>query len=435
MVGDVCAGVPNAPICEEDYCTQGVACASVVEVGSGSAFADAVAGAQAGTCIALGPGTYGAVILPDGVSLLGKGADFVKIASVEIGGFGVRVRGVSVESGSVSTRGGDAVIEGVRITASPEDGIHVGGGGSVTINNSEVRAAERYGVSAFDAARVEVDASIIDGKDGQSGPGLWAQCGDGCNCTATPDVKLSNTKLVGNSIVGLSLVGVAATLTNVEVSNTQVGGNFEAGGGISASACSTVSATSVSIIDNLDFGFLIDDSSIDMDGFTVSGNLRGVWIQNIGMSMAATATVRNGVVTDNQGVGIGVAAASEGVTVVQTTISGTKAIALPVLVNGVSAGSEEVGDGLTWKGASQVSLDSVTVSSSARASVLIDGEVGSGSTIDNVVLSYGDELRGILQQNLPTGGAQPAVSGSPPITTSATEQFAVPADISIPPTI
>ena len=83
MVGSVCGGVPNDAVCEEDYCTEGVECAQVFQVDSGAAFNDAVAGATPGTCIALAPGNYGSVALPIGVSLLGKGADLVTVASIE----------------------------------------------------------------------------------------------------------------------------------------------------------------------------------------------------------------------------------------------------------------------------------------------------------------------------------------------------------------
>jgi len=55
-VGDVCAGVPNQPVCEEDFCTQGVACAGVLHADSDASFAAAVAGASPGACIALAPG-------------------------------------------------------------------------------------------------------------------------------------------------------------------------------------------------------------------------------------------------------------------------------------------------------------------------------------------------------------------------------------------
>jgi hypothetical protein len=242
-------------------------------------------------------------------------------------------------------------------------------------------------------------------------------------------------KITGNTIVGLSLVGASAHLDNVEVTNTDVGQSFDAGGGISASACSTLTATDLRIADNEDFGLLLDDSALDVDGFSVARNLRGVWMQNIGASMPATASLRNATITENRGVGIGVASSSVGVTIQQTVVSDTKVISLPVLIDGVSASTEQVGDGITWKGGSQVALDGVTVSASQRVSVLIDGEVGSGSSIANVTLAGGDESLGILQQSVPEGGEQPSVTGSPSVTVLPDEQYSVPADVAIPPTI
>ena len=435
-IGDVCAGVPNDPVCEEEYCTEGVACASIIEVNSGAAFGEAVGRAQAGTCIALATGSYGAVLLPQGVSLLGKGADFVTIAGIETGGPAVTVRGVSITSGSLTVRDGDTTFLMSRIVDSLEDGVTAGASSSVTIDASEIRNAKRYGISAFDVSGLSINNSIIHGKESGGGPGVWAQCSGGCACTGSTNVSLTNVSLVGNQVVGLSLVGAVASLHNVEVKHTTVGSNFEAGGGISASGCSEVTATQVSIIDNADFGMLVDDSSLDVDGLKVTGNLRGLWLQKIGLSMPGTkAVVRNGELTGNLGIGVGVAEVSVGVEILDTTVSETKTIALPVLVNGVSAGAQNVGDGITWKDESTVLLGNVTVMSSDRASVLIDGGVGSGSSIANAVISGGQY--GILQQNFDAtmGDIQPTLTASPPIEVSMVEILGVPDNIAIPPTI
>jgi hypothetical protein len=171
----------------------------------------------------------------------------------------------------------------------------------------------------------------------------------------------------------------------------------------------------------------------------VSGNLRGVWIQHVGMNTCAGgvphAVVRNAQVIDNQGVGIGVAAESQGVTIEQSNIENTAGIALPVLVQGVSAGAAVVGDGLNWQGLSHVSLNGVSISASQRASILIDGPVAINSSITNVVLSGGDENKGIEQQSIMSGDVQPTVTGSPAIVSYTEEQHEVPKEIGIPPTI
>jgi hypothetical protein len=120
-VGDVCAGVPPGPVCDEDYWTEGVPCAVVHQVDSGASFAAAVGSAQAGSCIALAPGAYGSVILPPGVSLLGGGADCVTLAGIEVSGEGVVVRGVTITAGSLQVRDGSTTAEMIRIVDSLED--------------------------------------------------------------------------------------------------------------------------------------------------------------------------------------------------------------------------------------------------------------------------------------------------------------------------
>src|SRR4051794_3157991 len=75
----VCVGVPAADVCSTDTCTEGVACAAVVEVGSDAELAPKAAAATAGTCLSLAPGHYGAVALPGGVSLLGRSAAEVAV--------------------------------------------------------------------------------------------------------------------------------------------------------------------------------------------------------------------------------------------------------------------------------------------------------------------------------------------------------------------
>jgi hypothetical protein len=435
MVGTVCGGVPNDAVCEEDYCTEGVECAQVFQVDSGAAFNDAVAGATPGTCIALAPGNYGSVALPIGVSLLGKGADLVTVASIESRGIGVRIRGLTVDGGSISVSEGDTTIDAVRIIGSPGDGVAVGSAASVTVTRSEITSAGRYHLSAFNSASVTVDASIIDGK-GLGGPGMWVECDQDSGCVlGSATLSMTNSKVKSTKLVGVSLVGAVASFDNVEVRDTHVGDNFEAGGGISASACSSVTATGLSVMDNVDFGMLLDDSALDADGLTVSRNLRGLWIQYVGMTCPAEAVVRNAVVSGNQGVGIGVAAASTGVRIEQSRIENTVNVALPVLVGGISSSSDLVGDGFNWQDASFVSLDGVSISGSDRASMLIDGVVAAGSTIANVVLSAGDESLGIKQQNLPTDGVQPAVVQSPPVQAFSEELFSIPEEVGIPPTI
>src|SRR4051812_18964527 len=68
-----CAGVPQSSICDSDACTAGVNCTSTLNASSDATLADAASKAKAGACIVIAPGTYAGVVLPGGVSLLGKG--------------------------------------------------------------------------------------------------------------------------------------------------------------------------------------------------------------------------------------------------------------------------------------------------------------------------------------------------------------------------
>jgi hypothetical protein len=102
----------------------------------------------------------------------------------------------------------------------------------------------------------------------------------------------------------------------------------------------------------------------------------------------------------------------------------------------VSASSESVGDGLDWFGASYLMVEGVTVSNSARASVLIDGAVAAGSTIQSLALGGGDEQKGILQQNVTVDDTSPSVgTGVPSVRTSASEEFAIATPPAVPPGI
>src|SRR4030095_12517235 len=117
---------------------------------------------------------------------------------------------------------------------------------SVTMTRSEIHHAQRYAVSAFEVGRIEINSTLIDDS---AGPGLWAQCSAGCACASPPSVVMSGVRLTQTSLVGVSLVGTVASMNNVEVSDTRVGSSHMGGGGVSISACSTVTATDVRIFD------------------------------------------------------------------------------------------------------------------------------------------------------------------------------------------
>jgi hypothetical protein len=425
VVGGVCAGVP-AEALSETVTTTG-SCTSVVQVANMAELDTALAGASDGGCIALLPGIYGSITLPVGVSLFGHHhADTVVAGVLVMGGSDVRLRGFAVQDGTISVSVGTTHIDAVRVEGGSGSGVSAGASASVTIERSTIGGKELYGVEAFNVGSVSVKGSVIAGN----GAGMWVQRDDGCMGTGTVSAAIEDSVLRSNHLVGLSLVGASATMDNVAVRDSLVGQNFEAGGGIAISGCSTVTATAVEVLRSVDFGVLIDGSTVSLSGAVVSENgVRGVQIQNITDSV----TIEDAVIEKNVGLGIGIDGASTSVTVRNTTISGTSMISLPVLVNGVSAGADEVGDGITWLDGSFVTIEGVSVSSSARASVLIDGPVAMGSVIHGLTLGGGDEAKGVVQQNLPMDGTQPETMDAPPIMQQPGEMFSIPAPVPVIP--
>jgi hypothetical protein len=439
VVGAACAGVPSGKLCEGGGCAP-ASCTSTVFANSDADLQAAVGSATDGTCIVLGAGIFSAITLPPvRVGVYAEAPSVTTVSSVTItGGDDVELSGFS--TASVTLSAGTGRLDALRIENSPNDGVSVGAGASVTIERSEIRGAARYGVSGFDSGSVTLNGSVIEDN---LGPGLWLQTGNGgsaCGTAADPSLitgSVTNSVFRKNRLVGIAIARAQlVTIDNVIVADTNVGGQFDGGGGVSVAYCSTVNATDLQILDSADFGMLVHDSSLSLNGGTIDGNLRGLWIQNVGTSMLGSVTVNNASLDRNTGVGIGIANNSTNVSINTTAISNTEFVSLPVLINGVSASSDEVGDGINWQGLSQVVLGSVTVSGSARASVLIDGEVASGSSVTNLALEGGDESKGIVQQNLPSSGTQPVTSGTTPsVTTNGSETFSVPSTIGVPPGI
>lgn len=435
-VAGACAGVPQGAVCAGTYCAEGLSCSTVINAADDAAVAAALASAQAGSCVALAPGSYGDISLPGGVSLVGKGASEVQVKSVVVGvgGQGAVVRGITVTGGGIVVNGSDSQIVSSRVDGSSGVGVEVAAGASVKIVQSEVVGSGTYGVRAFDTGAVTVEGSIISGSQG---PGIWAQCAAGCDCLAMPQVSITRTILRDNKIIGASLVGVAATVTDVDVRDNSEGANFEASGGVSISGCSTATASGLRVIDNSSFGVLIDNSSATISstgggkqGIEVSRNFMGVWVQHV----TDTQEVKlDGMTVDkNQAVGLGASGQSRGIICWNSAITGTQKTSIPVLKGGV-ASAEDVGDGISWLEGSQMALDNITLSANSRASVLINGNTASGSSISNITLSGGDEALGIVQQNVPASPQSPSVgAGAPAITTSGVEKFAVPVGPSVP---
>ncbi|WP_437967527.1 right-handed parallel beta-helix repeat-containing protein [Sorangium sp. So ce260] len=433
-----CIGVPAGALCDGDFCAASVDCAEVIEVRGDAALSPAAEAARPGACLALGPGVYGPVALPPGVSLLGRGAGSVTVAAVSLAaGDGAVLRGLTVGEGGVAlAAGARARIEAVRVAGSASDGVTLGLGASLDVVDSSIEGSARYGLSAFDAARVSVARSVVSGS---RGPGLWAQCAGGCDCEAPVELDVEDAILRDNKVVGVSLVGARAAMSRVEVSGNGQSG-FDPSGGVSVSGCSTLEAAALKIADNSGFGLLIDRASAslggDGEGFEVSGNQPGIWIQNTTPEQAVA--LRGGVLEKNRAIGLGMSGDARGIIIDGMRIAGTFADSAAVSAGGEHS-QEVVGDGVSWQEQAQAAIfglvlsgnglesSNPSISPSRRASVLIDGDVGPDSRLAAVTLEGGDEEAGIVQQRLSTGGVSPLRGTDVPrIATSPDALFSVP---------
>lgn len=430
-IGGACAGVPQAAVCGgSEACVSGVACSAVIDVNSDASLGAAASSASAGACIALAPGSYGAVTLPGGVSLLGRAAADVRVNGVALGaGSGAVLRGVTVGAGGVRVDGAtSATIESTRVEGSAGVGVDVAPGSSVTIIKSEIKNATYHGIKAADATDVRVERTIIEGSQG---PGVLSACSVDCSCGDAIKLSVTSSILRENHIGGISVFGAVAKLADVDILSTRRGDAWhytEGGGGLSASACSTLSAVRTRVMGSEKYGVLVDSSSatlgspLEEDGISVTGNVMGVWVQNISKVAPQTVMIENAVVDANEGVGFGVSGESRGIIICRTAIRGTSEKALPV--KGAIGSVQKVGHGVAWIEGSEATFTGVTLSGNALASVMIDGEAD--GSLSDLTLTGGDEQKGVVQQSY-KGGKQPAVAGSTPaLKTNSAELFQIP---------
>lgn len=446
----VCAGVPAGDVCGDDVCTEGVTCAEVVVVASDAELSSEVAAAKPGACLALAPGQYGGVIVPGGVSLLGRSAAAVKVDSITVtAGAGTVLRGLGVGAGGVELMGATGVrIESVRVTGSStlkRDGIALNPGASATVVTSTMEGAGRVGVFAQDAD-VTLDRCVVSGAQAA---GVWIEgtsCDNTCACASSPTLTVNTSVIRHNHLLGLSTRGTVANLMCTDVTATQAGDALmtgQIGAGMSVTHCSNLSATKLRVLDSADWGVLIDGSKAKLGASTspddtveISRNRRGLWVQNVVhnsacLGIGSCVEVHNGTLAENTGVGIGVAGETRGMILCKVGVKDTYNDMLPVSdENGMIGSSEPVGDGVDWLDGSVVVIEALTVSGSQRQSLLIDGPAGEGGEIRSITLAAGEQP--ILQQNL-MGGAQPKQGSGVTLATQDTRKFAVPQPIAVPP--
>jgi hypothetical protein len=443
VIGGACVGVPFEPLCDDDVCTEGVACSAVHEADGQTALDEALGKASAGECIALFPGDYAAVALPGGVSLLGPSYRQSRVAEVSAGpGDGAVIRGLETHGPVVLAEGATHVaIDRVHISGSGKSGIVVAPGASVTVTQTTVAQAAIYGIFARAPLELVVASSVVTGS---GYVGLWVDCGEPpsegapvvCDCAAPskPKLVVSQSSLRDNHVAGVAVYGVAATLSDTVVRRTEVGVAGPAanqfGMGVSIASCSEVNATGLSSLDNRFFGVLVDESTVQLGqlgdglGIRVDGNLFGIWLQNISKTVPQRVTITNATLVGNLGTGLRVGGEYQGpIVVCHSAIGGTVTTDYPTVRVPGENGVTTMGHGVMWEAGSRVTVEDLDLHDNGTAGFVIHGDA-EGSLI-GVTLSGGDEAVGIVQQAL-SGTSRVMTIDAPTPTTTADTRFAVP---------
>jgi hypothetical protein len=187
-----------------------------------------------------------------------------------------------------------------------------------------------------------------------------------------------------------------------------VGPNFDGGIGLAVTQCSSVTGTRLEVVNNVDPGMCLDGSKVVLHDVHASGNLRGIML--VSESAPSDVHIAGATLANNDGVGLGIGGATFAV-VEDAVIDDTRSIALPVLVSGVSAGTDVVGDGVCWNASAVAHIRRMTVRGSERNGFLISGPAS--GILEDIAVSDGR----ILETNNPAG-SHPMTSGAtPPIET------------------
>lgn len=422
-IGGVCVGESSARSCAPEAC----ACANTIPVASGGQLPDALASASAGDCIELTGTSYGDVTVPSGVQVLSRQKNLPRLGAVtmaaESGLCGVEVGdGLVVGSGAA-----DVAIRKVRVAGASTRGILFDEGASGRVADTTVEAAGEVGLlmglsSDVTLERVAVLRSTYFG--------IAATCGS-CDCAEAPPftVKMRKVAAVDNKVAGMWFEGIEVQAEDIAIRDSAVGQSFDFGSGLTV-RCSQMIARGLEVRDNADYGIGIFDADVTLEPgdtpFVVSGNLFGVWAIEVGATSSTLATLRGATIDGNAGAGVAIGGAF-GPGIVELTdvvVRRTENIAIPVLVNGVSASAENVGDGILWLDGVETRLTDVEVSDSERASLLING--ASAGVLDGVRFTGGDGGDAPLLQNY-FGGPEPEVAGeTPPLEVTPDEVFPVP---------
>jgi len=359
-ISGVCPGVTP-----DTVGTDGVACSAQIAVGGSGELASKAASAPSGSCIVLAPGTYDAVTLPPGVSLIGQGASGTTVGGITTTGSAhATIRGITVGgNGIVATGKGELAIDHVLVSHTTDHGINVTDT-NLSVAQTTIELAAKFGV-AFSSTCTAA-------------------------CTDSPKLSLTSVLVREAHAVGIWAHGANVHLSGVEVDSTHAQ-NFQYGRGLEVAAepgqvCS-LDLASFAVLHGDDVGIYVDGCSAKLQHFVASDNLRGVQLQNI---VAGGATISDFQLDSNRALGLGVSN-STSIIVQGGRIASTVSQHVPVDIGGV----QEVGDGMNWLASDVAVAASVAISSSARQGVIIDN---TSTGTFNGSLSGGDETRGIIVQ-------------------------------------
>lgn len=419
-----CVGARSAPSCEPEAC----ACSSIQTADSQAALQSLLATASPGSCIELTGSGYEDVDVPEGVQVLARSARLVELDAVTLASDSA-ICGVALRQGLTVAPGARGVaIRKVLVAGATEDGLRFEAGSSGRVADTTVSASGQVGLLLAQSADVTIERSaVIDAENF----GIAGTCG-GCGCPEAPPftVKLRKVVAEGNRVAGMWFEGIDVQAETIAVRDTRVGPNFSYGSGFTM-RCGRLVTQGLSVEQSADYGLGLFDSDATvaagpLTDVRIADNLFGIWAVDVGASASSRATVSDAVIADNRGAGLAMGGVQGGgvVELGDSVVRGTQNVAIPVLVDGVSASSEDVGDGILWMDGVEAHLSNIELSDNERASLLING--GAQGSLDDLRFSGGDTGEGPLLQNY-FGGPEPTVSGTTPaLEVTAEEVFPVP---------
>jgi hypothetical protein len=436
----VCAGVEAMNLGSSTWYTDGATCANTLYVKEGSSggngsqqspFGDlpeAAAVASAGDCIALAAGDYNSVVLPDSVSVLGRGAASTTVTVANtipltiLGGQDILVRGLKLTGdgwGIVIKNATNVRVESVSAEGLMAVGAFVENAWQVTLDHfwvSDLRPQEitnvGVGVAAVDATDIRIENTLVERCSGSGvvfrnsdmllqntvirdneGYGAASSCPD---CTTVfPAAVVRSTLVENNEGVGVWLKRVAATVEQVEIRGTRRN-KFGLSRSFEAVEIPNLQMSDNNIQAGEDMGIFLHMTSGSMTGNRVSDHGgRGIWMQQCDNPAQCpdplTFHISQTEVTGNQEVGVGVNGDCQ-VTIDGGQISNT--VLKDVIIDNKG---EHVGDGLQILTDSTVEITGATLDANGRVQVLVDGAFS--FKVENSVVTGAIE-RAIVVQNM-----------------------------------